>query len=168
MGSCIAKINSADSVQKERSEVKQLESADEKTVNFQTYDFRKAKVIDVYDGDTFTIIALHHGKLTKFRVRLMEINAPEIKGGTAESKEAGKLAKDYLSKLILGKIVDIIVVENRKFEKKNDEIQFVDENPEVKRAHEPFGRLLSYVYLRGKSVSELMLESGNAVPYVKK
>lgn len=146
--------------EKTAKEVELLAKLNPEEVEFETYDFRKARVIDVYDGDTCTVIALHHGVPTKFRLRLMEINAPEVRGGTAESKEAGRLAKEFLANLILGKIVDVIVVENRKFLKKGDRIEFISEG---KRTHESFGRLLSYIYVGGKSVSEMMLDAGHAV-----
>lgn len=171
MGSCLATFytnnkNNQEEQKKNNStefESKQLsEINDYDKIEFETYNFRKARVIDVYDGDTCTIIAIHHGTPTKFKVRLMEINAPEVRGGTIETKEAGHLAKEYLSNLILGKIVDIIVVENRKFIRNEDHIDFISDG---KRTHESFGRLLSYMYINGKSVSELMLNSGNAIPF---
>lgn len=154
------KLDGKKANEKTAKEVELLNKLNPDEVEFETYDFRKARVIDVYDGDTCTVIALHHGIPTKFKLRLMEINAPEVRGGTAESKEAGRLAKEFLANLILGKIVDVIVVENRKFLKKGDRIEFVSEG---KRTHESFGRLLSYVYVGGKSVSEMMLDAGHAV-----
>lgn len=169
MGSCLGKNDPLG--KNDESLLKEIDARDEKFlehINFETYDFRKAKVIDVYDGDTCTIVASHHGKLTKFRIRLMEINAPEVKGGTAESKEAGRLAKEFLTNLILNKVVDIIVVENRKFRRNGKDIEFLSlADNTTKRTHEPFGRLLSYIFVNGKSVSELMLQSGHAVLFQK-
>lgn len=66
----------------------------------------KAAVVRVVDGDTIIVdIDLGFGVwLRDQSVRLAKINAPEIRGST---KDAGVAAKDYLTKLILNKWVQI-------------------------------------------------------------
>lgn len=132
----------------------ELANADEKNVQFDTYEFKKARVVSVYDGDTFTVIANHRGKLTKFQIRLMEVNTPEIKGGTIETKQKAQEAKKFVEDAILGKIVNINVIENR----------IID----GKRVYEPFDRLLAYVYVDGKSLSKTLIDRGLGVPFEHK
>lgn len=66
----------------------------------------KAAVTRVVDGDTVIVdIDLGFGVwLRDQSVRLAKINTPEIKGST---RAAGLAAKDFLSKLILNKWVEI-------------------------------------------------------------
>jgi micrococcal nuclease len=66
----------------------------------------KAAVVRIVDGDTIIVdIDLGFGVwLREQSVRLAKINAPEIRGAT---REAGLVAKDFLSKLILNKWVQI-------------------------------------------------------------
>lgn len=56
-----------------------------------------AQVVDVYDGDTFTIELCGDRE----RVRLIGINAPEL------DDELGLAARDYLRSLIAGETVDL-------------------------------------------------------------
>jgi micrococcal nuclease len=66
----------------------------------------KAAVTRIVDGDTVIVdIDLGFGVWLKEQsLRLAKINAPEIKGS---SRESGIAAKDFLSKLILNKWVQI-------------------------------------------------------------
>lgn len=128
-----------------------LVNADEKDVHFDTYKFKKAKVLSVYDGDTCKIMAFHRGEKVLFWVRFMGVNTPEIKGGTVETKQKAQEAKKFVEDAILGKIVDIDVVENRMID--------------GKRIHEPFGRLLAYIYIDGKSLSKTLIDRGLGVPF---
>lgn len=72
-------------------------------------------------------------------IRILDINAPEIKGA---SKPEGIKAKEFLENLIWN---EPIVVESEK--------------------KDSFGRWLAHVYYRDYSISQLMLEKGYAIPY---
>ena len=53
------------------------------------------KVVDIYDGDTCTVIFVYSGQFCKYRCRLLGINAPELrqpKRLPAEEREAKRLA----------------------------------------------------------------------------
>lgn len=69
-----------------------------------------AKIVDVYDGDTFTAIFLYHDK-TPFRIniRVFGIDAPEIKGKgvTPLERDAAVCVREYVSNILLDKIVPI-------------------------------------------------------------
>lgn len=118
------------------------------------YDFKYAKVLSVYDGDTITIAAMHNNTLTQFRVRIFGIDAPEIRGGTEETKHNAQESKKYLDNMICGKIVELNILD-----KDDERIQRMD----------PFGRLLAEVWLmqdgHKKSIAEEMLKRGLAEPY---
>jgi len=75
----------------------------------QTADLYRynAKVTDVYDGDSFTCdIDLGFGVcLRGQKVRVARINTAEIRGGTAETKAAARVARDRVKLLILDQTV---------------------------------------------------------------
>jgi endonuclease YncB( thermonuclease family) len=64
---------------------------------------KKAKVIEIYDGDTCTIAMWIGFQRYSFKLRLYGIDTPELRTKNAAEKEAGYKAKEYLCSLILGK-----------------------------------------------------------------
>ena len=113
-----------------------------------TYPISRARCIDVYDGDTITIctyISINNGPLTlyNFSCRIDGIDTPEIRGETEDEIELALLAKKYLERMILGKIV---ILKDHKKEK--------------------YGRVLATVYLKdGTDVGDLMIKKRYAVKY---
>jgi len=104
------------------------------------------KVIKVYDGDTITVASKLYQKkdapVYRFQVRLNGIDSPEIKGGGEHEKELAKNSRNELSKLIMGKIVDLKNVSTEKY-----------------------GRVLADVYYGNINVCDWMIENGHAVKY---
>ena len=73
----------------------------------------KAKIIEVYDGDTFTFeVDLGFSITVKEKIRLAGINTPEVRG---KSKLEGIMVRDYVRSIILGKEVIIQVFKKGKF-----------------------------------------------------
>lgn len=137
MGNCI-KVDVLDDLDTK------LENCTLKNTKPTVYKFIRAKVLKVYDGDTITIAAFHDGNFCRFNVRIFGIDCDEIKGGTEITKRNAQLAKQYVSALVLNKIVDIEIM--------ND-------------IHEKFGRLLAKVSINGISVADKLLSLGLARPY---
>ncbi len=105
----------------------------------------KAKVTEVYDGDTCTVeVDLGmHTFLKDEKIRLSRINAPEVKG---PGKENGIKSREFLRKLILGKE---ILLET------------------IKDQGEKYGRYLGEIHLETKpdkfiNVNDLLVEKGFA------
>lgn len=72
----------------------------------------KCKVLKVYDGDTIWVSILLYNSLTKFSCRMVGYDSPEMKPPLAQAnrdseKAAAVCARDFLSGLILNKIVEI-------------------------------------------------------------
>lgn len=103
------------------------------------------KVVNVYDGDTFTV-AFDTLGLGFFlhNVRVLGIDAPEIKGKTPEEKAAAVAARDYLRGLIDGQIISLEIT-----------------------GEDKYGRLLGKVARHSDNldISSAMLDSKHAVPY---
>jgi micrococcal nuclease len=71
----------------------------------------------VYDGDTLTAtidlgFKIH---IDGAKLRLANINTPEIRGGTEETKQAGRCSRDYVKQQVLGKLVRIRVLGRGKY-----------------------------------------------------
>jgi len=107
--------------------------------------FYKGKVLDVYDGDTLTLLIdcgfnIHF----KQKIRLLGIDTPEIRTKNKKEKEMGYMARDYVRSLVLGKNVYF------KSEKKGK-----------------FGRYLATIYLElhTETLNELLIKTGFARKY---
>lgn len=110
----------------------------------------KIDVISVYDGDTITAnVHLPFSiTLSNQKIRLLYIDAPEIKGGDDESKRAAIKSRDYLIKLLKGTQVYLYTDPKR---------------PE----RDAFGRILGILKTKNIIVNRKMIEEGHAVLYVK-
>lgn len=106
----------------------------------------KAYVVNVYDGDTITVVYKYRGKPFCSKIRLNGINAPEIKTRDQEEKKNGMESRDYLKSLVLNKYVYIHVC-----------------------GPDKYYRLDADVYLRKNdktSVNQAMIQQGYAVTYI--
>lgn len=73
----------------------------------------KAKIVEVYDGDTFTFyVDLGFDVWVRSKLRLYGINTPEVRG---DEKKDGLMIRDYVRNLILGKMVTIDVHKKGKY-----------------------------------------------------
>jgi endonuclease YncB( thermonuclease family) len=116
----------------------------EDTVEF-TFPIKSGRVIKCYDADTITIaskLPYDASPLYRLSVRLNGIDAPEIKGKCAEEKEVAKEARDFVSNLVLNKVIRLENVESEKY-----------------------GRILADVYLGDVHLNELLLKERYAVKY---
>ena len=64
------------------------------------------RVVDIYDGDTLTVIIHYSGKYIKYPVRLSGIDTCEIKSKNNENKELAYKARHRLYNLITNKKLD--------------------------------------------------------------
>ena len=105
-----------------------------------------AKVVDVYDGDTCTIIFKWEGKYRKFKCRCYGYDSPEMKPRlNIENREEiiskAKVAKERLIQLTK----DIINIECLNFDK--------------------YGRLLVNLYKDNCSINAIMVREGHGYIY---
>jgi micrococcal nuclease len=103
MGNCIQYYNKY-----------QLNKFTKKSIEYHNLNNKKflCKVVDIYDGDTCTIILKNNGQFQKYKVRMNGYDSPEMKplkniknrDKIIKNAQAAKLA---LSNIILNKIVTI-------------------------------------------------------------
>lgn len=111
----------------------------------------RCKVVDVYDGDTVTIVLFNKFGFEKHKLRMYGYDSPEMKPkrdlpNREEEIKKAKEAKKYLSDLVLNKIV--------KFES---------------MGYDKYGRLLGKLYILNycseQEINQLMVDLGYGYPY---
>jgi len=107
----------------------------------------KAKVYRVVDGDTVDArIDLGFGVSVDRRLRLLRVDTPEMRGGSAESKRVAKAARAHLVGVLVGGEVEV-----------------------QSSGSDSFGRCLSEVWYREASrwvnLGDELLDEGLAEPY---
>ena len=102
------------------------------------------RVVDVYDGDTITIVGYvkHNPELFRFSVRLNGIDCPEMKGKYENEKIVANFAKQYVRDLVYNKI---ITLENVSLDK--------------------YGRVLAKVMFGPRDIAQELLDKNMAVSY---
>lgn len=139
------KLEYIEFVEKKNDCEKLMDVKDISRKNFKPYVFDKkyVRVIDVYDGDTITIIYCKDGTIYRDKIRLNGIDAPEKRTKDLVEKKYAEMSKKYLEDRIYGKIIELRnVVPNEKY-----------------------GRILCDVYYNDVNICEEMVEKRLAVKY---
>lgn len=108
-------------------------------------EFRCVEFLSNYDGDTatFNIPGVHNLLGEKISIRVLHIDAPEIRGSSDCEKAAAKLAKQHLHDwLTTAQRIDLTNIQRDKY-----------------------FRILADVMVDGQSVGEKLSELGLAYPY---
>lgn len=118
----------------------------EDTVEF-TFPITGGQVIKVYDADTITIaskLPYDESPLYRLSVRLNGIDTPEIKGKdiSDDEKASAKVARDFVSNLVLHKYVRLENIQSEKY-----------------------GRILADVYIDNVHLNDLLIKERYAVVY---
>lgn len=135
---------------KNKAKFEQLRYVTYDEVDDETYDFTEAKVLKVYDGDTFWIAAWHRDRITRFKVRLYGINCDEVRGKSRTTEEIKRAdeAKKYVSDKLLNQIIRIEVLNGRVIN--------------GRRITEKYGRLLAKVYIEDVDIAHELVKIGLA------
>lgn len=107
-------------------------------------NFKKCKVVSVYDGDTITVAAYLKGdpQCYKFKVRLNGIDSPELRGSSTTEKQYAIESRDALKERILDQEIYLNIVGTEKY-----------------------GRILGDVIYKGENINKWMVEKGYAIVY---
>lgn len=120
-----------------------------------------AKVISVYDGDTFNAAVPLHGSVYQIKVRLAGIDTPEIKSKTPEAYRARNRLVGMLTDCEVG--CDDERCTNAKLK------TLVGGNRRLVtlrcQGEDKYGRCLADVVVDGASASEVLLREGLAKAY---
>lgn len=112
---------------------------------------RLAKVVEVYDGDTVTVILFCGIRRVKQKVRIYGLDTPEIRPlKSIENREdeikRAKAAREFLKQLVLNKVVVLDIM-----------------------GREKYGRFLCSIHVNigcsHLNVEQTMIEEGHGTPY---
>lgn len=124
-----------------------------------------ARVIDVYDGDTITIVLEVNGFFLKFKCRLNGIDTCEIKSKNTLNRQTALKARDRLFNLITGKHID-------NNDSKKEITEYLDRHVYMVWVHclefDKYGRVLIECYASEHSdvsFSQILLQEKLAYPY---
>lgn len=121
----------------------------------------KARLKDLYDGDTMTIVVSLDGKtLESLIVRVMGMDCPELKGAT---KKAGQDAKEEALRFLGASGVIGLPARNKTREWFNHNPTFIEVDFVPKK--EKWGRYLANVSIGGKSLANHLVSKGLAKVY---
>ena len=107
-------------------------------------NFNKVELASVYDGDTIRVyLACNYRVFCKaIPIRVRGVDCPEIRGGSAETKELAKQAKAFTKNFLKG---GKILLRNC--------------------GRDKYFRLLCDVKVNGQSLGEELIKAGHAIPY---
>ena len=114
----------------------ELESCDYKNCEQFIPSITRGKIVKCYDGDTVTIATIMDGKRVRFNIRMLGYDCAEIRSKDPQEKKVAQWAKDYITNMIFGKIVNVV---------KNE-------------GTDKYGRLLLELEYDGQNVNQIMLE----------
>lgn len=110
----------------------------------------KAKVVSVYDGDTFTACFKYRGQIIKYRFRTFGYDSPEMKPlkskpNREEEKAKAIIARDKFKEIIKFETNELVDLKMLGFDK--------------------YGRILVNVIKDGINVNEWMIKNNHGYPY---
>ena len=128
------------------------------------------RVIDIYDGDTCTVVIKFNDQYFKHTVRLCGIDSCEIKGKEEENKQNAYLARDRLYELITNTKLE--AKKNLKCYTRNEIRKLLNSNVYLCylkiKCLDKYGRFLANIYSdenSNESFSEILLKEHLAYKY---
>lgn len=128
-----------------------------------------AKVVDVYDGDTCTVIFNLSGNLVKFKCRCKGYDSPEIKPPKdAKNREEIIFNANKSKNFFINQVTNLGIEENVIHNKNDLKSKLLSSHKLIKiKTYEwdKYGRLLADFYNGSVSINKLMIENGHGYPY---
>jgi micrococcal nuclease len=122
----------------------------------------EGRIVDVYDGDTITIVFKLNNQLQKHKIRFYGINTPELKGSTHIE---GLAARNFLLSQIINKELDL-----DKEYKRNEIVTMLKDCKKLFTfellGEEKYGRILGKVYDGNECLNDIMILHGYAKEYL--
>ena len=138
------------------------------------FDFKNetftVKVVDVYDGDTCTVVFKYKNELVKFKVRCMGYDSPEMKPPLSD-----KNRKNIIEKAIEARNYFIDLTSNCKLSSdvsysKNELKNILSEkNTKLIKMEchgmDKYGRMLGTFFVNNVNVNNIMIKNNHGYPY---
>lgn len=121
----------------EKRKLKRLQPCDMPKKDFAFSGKKVCRVVGVHDGDTVKVVFFNNKVLIRYSVRLVGINAPELKTGVP-----GQESKQYLHNRVFGKVISVDMA-----------------------GWDKIGRILGVLYVKDVNINQEMLAKNLAIPY---
>jgi len=122
MGTCISLFEDRRTQTQNIYHEKELEQNSFDDLKVFSFDgiITKCKIVDVYDGDTITIVLFLNDRPIKLKFRMLGYDSPEIKPSKTLAnrelhKDAAVFVRDKLKERILNKVLWVSFVEEEKY-----------------------------------------------------
>lgn len=114
--------------------IEELENLDTRALKPFTFKGMNvfAKCVANYDADTVTLVFKYKDEYIKLNCRILGIDAPELRSTNIKLKKLAYSAKEYLSTLILNKVVAVSMLDFDKYGRVLVNIKTLDTNHDIK------------------------------------
>jgi endonuclease YncB( thermonuclease family) len=137
------------------------------------FDFKDkkftVKVVDVYDGDTCTVVFDYNKELVKYKVRCMGYDSPEMKPPKDLVNRSQHIAKAIQARnFFISKVTDLNLTINDSHSKKELKEMFIQNKKLVKmECHglDKYGRILGTFRVNNKNINNEMISRRHGYPY---
>ena len=128
-----------------------------------------AKVVDVYDGDTCTVIFNLSDKLVKFKCRCKGYDSPEMKPSKdLKNRDQIIIDANKSKNFFINQVTNIKIEEDVIYSKNDLKSKLLSNHKLIKiKTYEwdKYGRLLADFYNGSVNVNQLMIDKGYGYPY---
>ena len=152
------------------NELVNLKDGDVEFFSFDGMEF-DAKVVDVYDGDTCTVIFNFKDEPVKFKCRCKGYDSPEMKPSKniEDSKRAEIIKNAHIAKyFFINEVTNSNININENFDKSYIK-SILSNNSRIVQIKtyewDKYGRLLADFYYKGKNINNLMITNGHGYSY---
>lgn len=109
-------------------ELKQIDYKKIKNNIFQDLEL-DAYCFNVHDTDTISVLFKYNNEIIKYNIRLMALDAPELKSKDANERELCIKGTEYLKQLILNKLIKVKTYKTDKYGRMLGSVSTIGLNP---------------------------------------
>lgn len=137
------------------------------------FDFKDktftVKVVDVYDGDTCTVVFDYNKELVKYKVRCMGYDSPEMKPSKDLKNRSQHIAKAIQARnFFISRVTDLNLQLNDSYSKKELKDMFLRNKKLVKMecsGLDKYGRILGTFKVNNTNINNEMISRHYGYPY---
>ncbi|VVU95669.1 hypothetical protein CPAV1605_1424 [seawater metagenome] len=144
-----------------------------KDSNIPLFDLKdkkfQAKVVDIYDGDTCHVVILFNMKWTKFKIRCLGYDTPEMKPPKDAKNRESLIDKAIKSRnYFLSRVTNCEIDINTHYTKKEVKQILLNNTKTIKlncHGWDKYGRVLGKIYVNGTDINQEMIDKGYGYEY---
>ena len=162
MGNCIiaTKLNSVDKLNSDDELKLATNKIELFSFNGKTFD---VKVVDVYDGDTCTVVFKYNNELIKYKVRCSGYDSPEMRPSKNLINRDVEIVKaTYARNYFINQVTNIKIPENSSKVDLDNNTKIIKMNC---KGFDKYGRILGEFIVDGININEQMIKQKYGYSY---